>query len=179
MAEPVDDAAFRHVLGRFASGITVTSTVADGVDHALTASAFCSVSMDPRLVMVAVDRKNRFHEAVLASGSWGVSVLSLDAHAEATWFATRGRPLERQFEAFDHHRGPRTGVALLDHALGWLECETWRTYDGGDHTMVVGEVVAARSRDDVDAPLLYYRSHYGSVVRSDQSEKNQHPHRSS
>ena len=175
MHQPVDDAAFRQVLGRFTSGVTVVSTVQGGVDHALTASAFCSVSLDPRLVLVAVDRRNRFHDAVLAAGTWGVSVLEQRARDAATWFATRGRPLEGQFGAYSHHRGARTGCALLSDALGWLECRTWQTYDGGDHTLVVGEVVFAQASDDADEPLLYYRSHYGSLVRSTASEKNPDP----
>ncbi|WP_308289421.1 flavin reductase family protein [Mumia sp. zg.B17] len=190
---PLDPAAartFRDVLGRFASGVTVTTTVADGLDHAMTASAFCSVSLDPALVLVAVDRRARFHDAVLSSGTWGVSVLAENGQDDATWLARRGRPLEGQLERVPHHRGEVTGAALLDRAIGWLECRTWQTYDGGDHTIVVGEVLTAAVRADepgapaapdgtrdfgesrLGEPLLYYRSHYGALVRSPESEKN-------
>lgn len=192
-AQPLDPAtsrAFRDVLGRFASGVTVATTVADGVDHAMTASAFCSVSLDPPLVLVVVDRRNRFHDAVLASGTWGVSVLSEDGQDDASWLARRGRPLEDQLDRVPHRRGAATGVALLERAIAWLECRTWQTYDGGDHTIVVGEVVDASVRADADPsptaatgfdesrlgePLLYYRSHYGALVRSPESEKNSGP----
>ncbi|TNC48117.1 flavin reductase [Mumia zhuanghuii] len=182
--------AFRDVLGRFASGVTVVTTVADGVDHAMTASAFCSVSLEPPLVLVVVDRRNRFHDAVLDSGTWGVSVLAEEGQDDATWLARRGRPLENQLEHVRHHRGRQTGAALLDRAIGWLECRTWHTYDGGDHTIVVGEVLGASVRADGDVPappgsgfaestlgepLLYYRSHYGALVRSPESEKNSGP----
>ncbi|WP_262852130.1 flavin reductase family protein [Mumia quercus] len=192
-AQPLDPAtsrAFRDVLGRFASGVTVATTVVDGVDHAMTASAFCSVSLDPPLVLVVVDRRNRFHDAVLASGTWGVSVLSEDGQDDASWLARRGRPLEDQLDRVPHRRGARTGAALLERAIAWLECRTWQTYDGGDHTIVVGEVVDASVRADANTspsggtgfeesrlgePLLYYRSHYGALVRSPESEKNSGP----
>ncbi|MFY0407857.1 flavin reductase family protein [Solicola sp. PLA-1-18] len=175
MTAPLDDAAFRAALGRFASGVTVVSTVHEGVDHAMTASAFCSVSMDPPLVLVCVDRTNRLHDALLASGTWGVSILSDTAQDSATWFARRGRPLEGQFDVAPHHRGEATGTCLLDEAQAWLECRTWRTHDAGDHTVVIGEVLRAASREPDPSPLLYYRSHYGSLVRSTASEKNRRP----
>jgi len=172
---PVDDKAFRAALGRFTSGVTVVSTVHDGVDHAITASAFTSVSLDPPLVLVCVDTLNRFHDPVLAAGVWGVSVLRGDGHAAATWLATRGRELSHQLDRVPHHRGDTTGVALLDDALAWLECRTWRTYDGADHTIVVGEVVGANVDADADDPLLYHRSHYGSLVAWPLSEKGLDP----
>lgn len=170
----LDDAAFRGALGRFASGVTIVTTVRDGVDHAMTASAFCSVSMTPPLVLVCVDRRNRIHDAMLDSNAWAVSVLARDGHEAASWLALRGRPLEDQLAHVPHHRGSHTGAALVDAAVAWLECRTWRTYDGGDHTIAVGEVVSARiaSEADSDDPLLYYRSHYGSLVRSPAREKS-------
>lgn len=171
MTDPVDQVAFRGALGRFASGVTVVSTVDDGVDHAMTASAFCSVSMDPPLILICVDKTNRFHEAVTASRTWAVSMLDEQAEAAATWFATRGRPLENQFGRVPHHRGKHTQAALVDAALAWLECTTWQAHDGGDHTLLLGKVVSAAVRETVDEPLLYYRSHYGSLVRSAASEK--------
>ncbi|MDO9380606.1 MAG: flavin reductase family protein [Nocardioidaceae bacterium] len=168
----LDDGAFRAALGRFASGVTVVSTVHEGVDHAMTASAFCSVSMSPALVLVCVDRTNRFHDAALASGTWGVSILSEPAAGSASWFARRGRPLQDQFDVAPHHRGPATGTCLLDEAQAWLECRTWRADDGGDHTILIGEVLRAATREPDPSPLLYYRSHYGSLVRSTASEKD-------
>lgn len=168
---PVDDAAFRGALGRFASGVTVMSTVDDGIDHAMTASAFTSVSLDPRLVLVCSHKINRFHDAVLNSGIWGVSILAEEGKEASAWFAKRGRPLDDQFGKFAHHRGG-TNVPLLDDAIAWLECRTDAVYDAGDHSILVGEVLAARVRgEEFDDPLLYYRSHYGTLVRSPESEK--------
>lgn len=170
MTATVDQAAFRGALGRFAGGVTVVSALHDGVDHLMTASAFCSVSLDPPLVLVCSHRSSRFHDAVLESGVWGVSVLAEEGRAASAWFAHRGRPLEGQLDDVPHHRG-ELGTALLDDSLAWLECTTHAVHPGGDHSILVGAVQAARVREDVDDPLLYYRSHYGTIVRSAESEK--------
>jgi flavin reductase len=170
MADPIDQGAFRGALSRFASGITVVSTVTEGIDHAMTVSAFSSVSLDPPLVLVGLDKKARMREAVLSAEHWGVSVLSEAGRKASAWLATKGRPLESQLDDVAHHRGV-TGVALMDEALAWLECRHHDVIDSGDHTLLIGRVVAAQVREDVDATLLYYRGHYGSIVQSDESEK--------
>jgi flavin reductase (DIM6/NTAB) family NADH-FMN oxidoreductase RutF len=169
----VDTAAFRAALGRFASGVTVVATVDpdDGLDHALTASAFTSVSLDPPLVLVSINRGSRFHDPVLRSGRWAVSLLSREGKAAATWFATSGRPLADQLERVPHRRGDQTGAALVSDALAWLECETWAVYDGADHALVVGAVLHAEVDESANDPLLYYRSHYATLVPSRTSEK--------
>jgi flavin reductase (DIM6/NTAB) family NADH-FMN oxidoreductase RutF len=170
VTEPVDQTAFRGALSRFASGVTVVTTAVDGVDHAMTASAFTSVSLDPPQVLVCSQRTHRFHDAVLESGIWGVSILSDRGRAASTWFANRGRELEGQFDGVPHHRGV-LGVPLLDASLAWLECRTIAVHDGGTHSILVGEVVEAAVQDEDDDPLLYYRSHYGTIVRSAENEK--------
>ena len=170
MTATVDQATFRGALGRFASGVTVVTTVLEGVDHAMTASAFTSVSLDPPLVLVCSHKASRFHDAVLDSAIWGVSILAEEGTAASAWFAHKGRPLETQFEGIPHHRGT-SGVVLLEQSLAWLECTTTTVVDGGDHTILVGSVTGAGVRDDIDDPLLYYRSHYGTLVRLPESEK--------
>jgi len=99
---------------------------------------------------------------VIESGTWGVSVLSTSGRLAADWFATKGRPLVGQLDRYPHHRG-LTGAALLDGALAWLECRTEAVYDGGDHDIVLGAVLAATEGDRDAAPLLYHRSRYGST----------------
>lgn len=171
MTATVDTSTFRGALSRFASGVTVVSTVLDGTDHAMTASAFTSVSLDPPLVLVCSHKTSRFHEAVLETGFWAVSILAEEGLAASAWFANRGRPLEDQLQGIAFHRAT-SGAALLDESLSWLECTTEATYDGGDHTVLIGAVTGAAVRDIVDDPLLYYRSHYGTMVRRPESEKS-------
>lgn len=158
----VDGAAYKAALARFASGVTITTTRVDGVDHAMTATAFTSVSLRPPLVLVCVERVARFHAAVVASGTWGVSLLAADTEDVATWLATRGRSLDRQLDGIAIQRG-RTGVPLLAAATARLECRTWAVHDGGDHSIVVGEVLAAEvgTRDD---PLVYYDGEFHTAA---------------
>lgn len=170
MTPTVDQSAFRDALGRFASGVTVVTTVLDGIDHAMTASAFTSVSLDPPLVLICSHKTSRFHAAVLQSGFWGVSILAEEAEIASAWFAHSGRLLENQLSDFPYTRG-ESGAALMGNSLGWLECTTTAVHDGGDHAIIVGSVTGAGVRDDIDDPLLYYRSHYGTIVRSEASEK--------
>ena len=135
----VDPAAFRRAAGQFPGGIVVVTTSAG---HAMTVSAFTSVSLEPPLVLFCAEKIARFHDAVLEARSWGVSILAEDAEKTARWLATRGRPLDGQLDGVAHHAGPATGAALLDGALATLECRTAAVYDGGDHSIIVGQVVA-------------------------------------
>jgi flavin reductase (DIM6/NTAB) family NADH-FMN oxidoreductase RutF len=153
---------FRRAVGRYATGVTVITTVVDGVDHAMTANSFTSVSLDPLLVLFCAERDSRFHEAVVESGIWGVSVLDASARRHAQWFATRGRPLIGQFANAPHHRGDN-GVLLLDDALAWLECRTTDVHRGGDHDIVVGAVTTLHDLPASGNPLVYWQSGYCTI----------------
>lgn len=155
-----DTEAFREAAGRFATGIVVVSASLDGVDHAMTVNAFTSVSLDPMLVLFCAEKIARFHGAVLAAGSWAVSVLGEDAEEASRWLSTRGRPLEDQLADYPHHPGPHTGAPVLDDAIASLECRTRDVYDGGDHSIVVGEVIGVDTRRPDVGPLLYYNRKY-------------------
>jgi flavin reductase (DIM6/NTAB) family NADH-FMN oxidoreductase RutF len=180
---PVDVAAFRRAAGQFPTGIVVVSTSLAGVGHAMTVSAFTSVSLDPVLVLFCAEKVARFHDAVLEAGTWAVSVLGEDSEKVARWLATRGRPLEGQLDAVPHHAGPLTGSPVLECALAALECRTVAVHDGGDHSIIVGEVIGigepgagrAAAGDSgayltstsgnpgisgSDGPLIYHRGRY-------------------
>jgi len=145
MSEPedaesdVDQVAFRRAAGQFPGGIVVVTT---GDGHAMTVSAFASVSLEPPLVLFCAEKVARFHDAVLAAGAWAVSILGEDAEKTARWLATRGRPLDGQLDGVAHHLGPVTGAPLLDGALATLECRTAAVHDAGDHSIIVGRVAA-------------------------------------
>jgi flavin reductase (DIM6/NTAB) family NADH-FMN oxidoreductase RutF len=159
----VDTDLFSRAVGHFATGVTVVTARVGGVDLAMTASAFTSVSLEPVLVLVCVDKEARFRDAVLESGSWGVSVLSVADRRAAEWFAMKGRPLIGQLDRYPHHRAV-TGAALLDSAVAWLECRTHAVYDGGDHDIVVGLVISAVEGDRDGVPLVYHRGRYGRLA---------------
>ncbi|MEJ2885806.1 flavin reductase family protein [Actinomycetospora aeridis] len=154
--------SLRAVMGSFATGVTVLTTPGpDG--HGMTANAVTSVSLDPPLVLACVARTSRIHAAIERSGALGVSVLGGDQVAAAHWFADKGRPSgARQFDAVDHALGAHTAAPLITGALGWLECRVVTTHDGGDHAIVVGEVLAADTgADDADPALLFHRGRFG------------------
>lgn len=165
---------FRDAVSRFGTGITVVTCVSGGVDHAMTANAFASVSLDPLLVLVCVERDSRFHEALASTDAWGVSILPADAESTARWLATRGRPLAGQLADTPHHRSPGSRVAWLDGALASLECRTVDVHVAGDHDIVVGEVVELAVSDAEPAdPLLYFRRNYrslGPIVGSEEQQ---------
>jgi flavin reductase (DIM6/NTAB) family NADH-FMN oxidoreductase RutF len=155
---------FRRAMGRFATGVTMLTTRTRDIDHAMTASALTSVSLEPLLMLVCVDSEGRFHDAVLEAGIWGVSVLSASHRSRADWLATRGRPVHGQLDQVPHHPGRRTGVALLDDALSTFECRTTAVYPAGDHSIVVGEVVSVASATQTDEALVFYRGRYGTLA---------------
>jgi flavin reductase (DIM6/NTAB) family NADH-FMN oxidoreductase RutF len=163
-AEQPDIDAFRRAMGRFATGVTMLTTRSGDLDYAMTASALTSVSLEPLLLLVCIEREARFHDVVLDAGFWGISVLSVGDRPGADWLATRGRPLHGQLDRLAHHRGPQTGVALLDGALSTFECRTVNVHAAGDHSIVVGEVLSATSSPHPGDALVYYRGRYGALA---------------
>jgi flavin reductase (DIM6/NTAB) family NADH-FMN oxidoreductase RutF len=160
---PVDAKAFRQALGQFATGVTVVATLdALGRPRGLTVSAFCSVSLDPPLVLVCVDNRSETHPAFEASRLFGVSVLAQDQQEISRLFATLGS--ER--DAFAFERGP-AGAPLVPGALARIECRLRSTHDGGDHRIYVGEVLALDSRPG--RPLVYHASGYRRLLDEDRS----------
>ena len=160
----VDADAYRRVVGHFATGVTVVTTCDDGRHVGMTANSFTSVSLDPVLVLVAIDRRARFHDAVLAAGSFAVNVLAAGQEEISRWFATRGRPEDHEhIDRWPHRVGEASGAALFDGVLAVLECETYAVYDGGDHTLLVGEVAALAAPNPGADPLLYFKGVYRSL----------------
>ncbi len=177
---PADTAAFRQAAGQFPTGIVVVSTSLDGNGHAMTVSAFASVSLEPMLVLFCAEKIARFHDAVLEAGFWAVSILDEESGKIARWLATRGRPLRGQLDTIPHRPGPVTGAPVLDGALAAMECRTTAVHDGGDHSIVVGEVlgvagpvpgdVAGTVRGDGEAggeggPLIHHSGRYRRLAR--------------
>lgn len=156
-------ADFRAALSRFATGLTVVTTTLRGEDHAMTANAFTSVSLEPPVVLVCVEKVARFHEAVLESGVFGVSVLPEGANDLGVWFATRGRPLHGQFDGVPLTRGPCTGVPLLAEALSLLECRTRSVHDGGDHTVVLADALWSAVPAAQGRPLVYWSGGFHGI----------------
>ena len=156
----IDPDSFRSVLGRFASGITVVTTRdSDQRDLGMTVSAFCSVSLRPPLVQVCVDHEASLHAALLQNQRYAVSILADDQEALSRRFSTADST--RRFDGIGYRRG-ESGMVLLDDALAHLECRIVASHTAGDHTLFVGEVLAAE-RGRSAPPLLYLGQRYVSM----------------
>lgn len=163
-SRPVTAEAMRRTLADFASGVTIVTTHWQGVPHAMTATAFCSVSLDPPLVLVCVAKTSRFHAAVTRADGWAVSLLAADQEPVARHFANRGRDLLTQFNQVASSPAPLSGSPLIFGALAWLDCVTDARHDAGDHTIVVGRVQATSEESAGGDPLTYYRGSYSPTV---------------
>jgi flavin reductase (DIM6/NTAB) family NADH-FMN oxidoreductase RutF len=161
----VDPDLFRRVVSRFATGVAIVTAVVDGDDHAMTVNAFSSVSLDPLLVMFCPEKVARFHGFVLDAGEWAVSVLGEEMRDASQWFATRGRMLDGQLQGWDHVRGPVTGAAIFKNAVAALECRTHAVHEAGDHSIVVGEVLALDVPSPDADPLVFYEGRYRLLDR--------------
>ncbi len=151
---------FRSVLGRFPSGVTVVTTKApDGSDSGMTVSAFCSVSLEPPLVLICIEKSASAYQALTSSTGFVVNILSAGQEQIARRFAIVD--IDR-FEGVGYSRS-QNGFAVLDDALGLIECTTIAQHDAGDHTIIVGEVEAAHA--GTGTPLLYYRGGYAQLER--------------
>ncbi|WP_047868699.1 flavin reductase family protein [Nocardiopsis sp. RV163] len=155
--------SLRQVMSTFATGVTVI-TVGGANPHGMTANAFCSVSLDPPLVLCCVSGTARLHKAVAAEGHFAVSVLCAEQEGAARYFADRSRPYgHEQFASVDWLPGPRTGAPLISDALAWLECEVAEEHVAGDHSIFVGRVLEAVSGTERSALLFHGGSFRGLV----------------
>ena len=156
----LDPDAFRAVLGRFASGVTVVTTRDErGLDHGMTVSAFCSLSLSPPLVLVCIHHEASVYPVLGAAPHFAVNILAAGQEALSRRFAGRD---PNRFEGIGFKRG-QTGVALLDDVLATIECRRVGQHEGGDHTIFVGEAETASTRSL--SPLLYYRGGYAQLER--------------
>lgn len=152
-------AGFRGVMGRFATGVTVMTTRHGATPHAMTANAVVSVSLEPLLVLVSVERRTVMAEQVTAAGGFALSILAAEQQALSDRFADPDRPMgSAQFEGVDVFEAV-TGAPVVRGGLGWLDCRVWDIHDGGDHLLVLGEVVALAEGEAAE-PLLFYRGGY-------------------
>ena len=165
--QPTDDSRrLRKVYGAFATGVTVV-TVGGPVPHAMTANSFTTVSLDPPLVLVCVEHQAVMHDSLRTAGRFGVSVLGASQAGVARWFADRSRPLgQEQFDEVDWHPGRCTSAPLISGAIAYVECELWRAYDGGDHTIFLGRVLAAEHGTPGEEALLFHGGRFRLVEKA-------------
>ncbi len=156
MTRIADATAFRAALARFASGVTIlTMRDEDGTDHGMTATAFTSVSLDPPLILVCVDRTASMFEPLQQAQRFAVNILA-DSQVQVSR-AFAAKDIDR-FKGFIFERGIGD-VPILVGAHAHLECRVHARHEAGDHTIIVGEVEACATGEG--SPLVYYRGTYG------------------
>ena len=166
--EPRPD-EFRKVMGHFATGISVVTTFDGDQPSGITVNAFSSVSLEPALVMVALDRGRFITPMVRRFGRYAVNVLGSDQQLLSDCFAHAPvSPGREGFCGASWHRGP-SGLPLIDGSIATLECTTVETFSAGDHDLFIGRVDSLEQlREDV-APLLYFRRRYLRVEQGSDS----------
>ncbi|MFL5673579.1 MAG: flavin reductase family protein [Chloroflexota bacterium] len=166
----IDSDTFRRVMGHFVTGVTVVTALEGERPFGITVNALSSVSLDPALVMVALDRRRFLTPIVRAAGRYAVSILSEDQQALSDCFA--GAPVEPgrlEFCGASWHPGPN-GLPLLDGAIATLECTVVQTFSAGDHDLFIGRVDSLENDPEHPMPLIYYRRRYLRIERAATTE---------
>jgi len=155
---PIDDAHFRLALSHFASGVTVVTTQHEGKPYGMTVASFASLSLHPPLVLVCIERSVKTHDAIAASGKYGVSILSSEQAEISSKFASRS---DDKFAGVELVPGDLS-VPLIAGALTAIECRLYDQLPGGDHTILIGQVlsVAGPAATEVPGPLLSHAGRY-------------------
>jgi flavin reductase (DIM6/NTAB) family NADH-FMN oxidoreductase RutF len=146
---------FRAVMRRFPTGVTVVTTILDGRPKGFTANAFASVSADPPMVLICVNRQARSHPLIAQAGHFCVNILRLEQRAIAERFAARAA--DDPFATLSY-RSEATGSPVFADTLAYLDCELAEEHSAGTHTVFIGNVVACGFSDG--APLGYFNGDY-------------------
>jgi flavin reductase (NADH) len=159
---PVDLQTFRFVMGSFASGVCVVTTVDENDEpRGLTCSAFCSVSVDPPLLLVSLSNRSGTLPAVLSSNRFAVNILGSQGQSVSQLFASGAKD---KFSRVRWEPGPATGTPLLQVNVAHAECEVFDAVEEGDHTLLIGRVVGGGTEQDRHS-LVYWRGAYGRLLQ--------------
>ena len=173
----IESDVFRRVMGHFVTGVTVVTASEHDRPFGITVNALSSVSLQPALVMVALDRRRFLTPIVRAARRYAVNVLAEDQQALSDCFA--GAAVEPGRDAFcgaAWHPGV-SGLPLLDGAIATLECTVVETFSAGDHDLFIGRVDTLAAEDRHPMPLLYYRRRYLRIERAATAQVEGKPER--
>jgi flavin reductase (DIM6/NTAB) family NADH-FMN oxidoreductase RutF len=151
---PVSAEDFKQALRQFASGVTIVTVSSNGKLHGATASSFASVSLEPPLILVCLDKTSQTRALLLEEGAFAANVLGSEQEEVARAFSVRG---VKPFDRLPHRLGV-DGAPLLEGAIAWIECRVHQVVDAGDHDIIIGEVIACSTGSG--APLVYYDAAY-------------------
>lgn len=152
----MDDRTFRNAMGKFATGVTVITTDVEGEAHGMTANAFMSLSLNPRLVLISIGEKAKMLDRINESGKFAVNILSEEQQEVSMLFA--GQIKEERVAEFDH----LNEVSVVKDALANIVCRVYGKQVAGDHTIFIGEVEDIILREGT--PLTFFEGKYGKIV---------------
>jgi flavin reductase (DIM6/NTAB) family NADH-FMN oxidoreductase RutF len=150
-------AALKEVMRIYPQGVTVVTARGAEGPRGVTVSSFTSVSLDPPLVMISISKGSALHDTFAKAAQFAINFLADDQKSVSDRFAGRSGPRER-FEGLRYRSGS-TGCPIIEGARASIECSSWRVYEGGDHSIIVGEVVVAKALN-AKRPLVYYSQQY-------------------
>lgn len=153
--------AFKQVLGRFCTGVTIVTFRDNGSIHGLTVNAFSSVSLEPPLILICVDKAGASHQALFDAGAFVVNLLSRGQKSLAYRFADSNLDSDQRYADAKYWLTEK-GIPVFEENLGFLECRIYERLDGGDHTIFLGEVENGGVSES-KRPLIFYSSQFYSL----------------
>lgn len=163
---PIDPFLFRQAMGRFATGIAVATTL-DAADRpvGITVNSLSSVSLTPPLILFCIDRTAAAYPAFAEAGGFAINILAADQQALSVQFSLPhdAEIVPDRWEATPWRQWT-TGAPILDGCIAVLECQRYAAYDGGDHIILVGEVMQVSKAPEEETPLLYFQGGYRDLA---------------
>lgn len=158
----IDSRTFRDVMGKFATGVTIVTVQDENVPHGMTVNSFTSVSLDPILVLICLDKDSTTTEMLNRTGRFTVNILTAEQVELARRFAESGNERNR-FDGVDYTLSDE-GTPVLHGVSGSMTCKVKDTVEGGDHFIFIGEVVDLEHAFGDHRPLIYYRGNFKSLA---------------
>lgn len=150
---------FRHCMGNFASGIAIATTSSDKY-YGITVNSFSSLSLEPPLILFCLDKSSGCHNAFINSENFAVSFLEESQKNISQTFA---QPGEKNWDSVDYFYSPNKKQPVINNCLSYMECELHRVYDGGDHSIIIGEVIHLELISKDALPLVYFKGKYSKL----------------
>ena len=158
----INDETFKELMKRFASGVTLITFENEGKLSGLTVSSFCSLSMNPPLILICIDKKIPSHNSLKNGASFGVNICTSE-QGKLAWDFANSNINKNELILSLNHRITNDKVPLLNDCLASMECTLKKTYEGGDHTIFVGQIESGDFSEKSD-PLIYYKSGLGNFT---------------
>ncbi len=157
----------RKVMRVYPQGVTVVSFRKDNTFYGITVSAFTSISLEPPLIMISISKQSKIHDLIIEAEYFVVNFLAEDQKIVSDIFAGRVNVINR-FEVVKYFFDI-TGCPIIKGVRAYLECKKYKVYDGGDHSIILGEVINAKKLND-KPPLVYYMQQYTTTMPPEKLE---------